>query len=72
MRAADPEVLLMAAWRCRAAAGLWLDQGFRPAAILCKPAGEEAMGRMITEDRYPAWDHFLTPEVVGLDAGCCV
>lgn len=30
------------------------------------------MGRQIIEDRYHAQDHFLTPEVLGLDAGCCV
>lgn len=50
MTSDGPEVSLTAAQVCWAAAGLWLDQGFRLAAILSKSAGEEVTVKQIIED----------------------
>lgn len=61
MTSDGPEVSLTAAQVCWAAAGLWLDQGFRLAAILSKSAGEEVTVKQIIEDGSCASGHVLTP-----------
>lgn len=63
MRADGPEVLLMAAWVCWAAAGWLLDQGVRGGRHIVKTSRKEGHGATdsLTGDRYPAPDQFLTP-----------
>lgn len=69
MSADGPEVLLMAAWVCWAAAGLLLDQGVQGGSHIVKTSGRGGHGATdsLMEDRYPAQDQFLTPGVMGLD-----
>lgn len=65
MRADGPEVLLMAAWVCWAAAGRLLDQGVQGGIHIVKTSRRGGHGATdsLTGDRDPAQDQFLTPEM---------
>ena len=65
MSADGPEVLLMAARVCWAAAGLWPDQGAQAGSHIVKTSRRGGHGETVMEDRYCARDLFLTPEMTG-------
>lgn len=55
-----PEVLLMAAWVCWAAAGLRLDQRAQAGSHIVEISGREGHGEQEI-GTYLAWIYFLTP-----------